>query len=258
MFPAGPCRLRSRHGRPGGRLYGRRQLGPIRLLCVLSTERVGMARRTLFPVSADGRGSRIHSRPRPASLAFYRMKKVSIIDQKGFERVPCRHSACSSRWTGSFHGDAKYQATFGGCHEKHRTGEFSAPPARTSAWPSKCFPDYVWQWVDDPGAVSDAAGFRAPGGPVRRQALRRPCLPWARRDYLRARHPAEGNGRGRRWRRPNRCRTRSKGRSNRPGSMSRAAARTGMQIAHPRGRGAACAWSTALDGRARGGMVSRP
>jgi len=82
---------------------------------------------------------------------YYRMKKVSVIDQHGFEKpLPALSLLVPTDW--QFQGDTKYVPTFGGCHENTVQVSFHAnsPDGRVAV---EMFPSYVWQWADDPGAV---------------------------------------------------------------------------------------------------------
>jgi hypothetical protein len=97
---------------------------------------------------------------------YYRMKKASVIDEHGFERpMPALSLLIPKDW--QFQGDTKYQATFGGCHENTVQVSFraSSPDQRLAL---EMFPDYVWQWANDPGTVqllqSSARQFGQFGG----------------------------------------------------------------------------------------------
>jgi hypothetical protein len=79
------------------------------------------------------------------------MKKVSVIDQHGFEKpMPAVSLLVPTDW--QFQGDTKYVATFGGCHENTVQVSFRAtsPDGRIAI---EMFPSYTWQWSDDPNAV---------------------------------------------------------------------------------------------------------
>jgi hypothetical protein len=82
---------------------------------------------------------------------YYRMKKVSVIDQHGFEKpMPAVSLLIPTDW--QFQGDTNYAATFGGCHENSVQVSFRAasPDGRMAI---EMFPSYTWQWSDDANAV---------------------------------------------------------------------------------------------------------
>ena len=125
-----------------------------------------------------------------ASGNYYRMKKVSVIDQHGFEKpMPAVSLLIPTDW--QFQGDTNYAPTFGGCHENSIEVSFRAasPDGRLAL---EMFPSYTWQWADDANAVqmmrmSSQQAARAGGRPCEAlpamtagEYLRRMVIPKAR------------------------------------------------------------------------------
>ncbi len=87
----------------------------------------------------------------PANAGYYRMKKVSIVDEHGFERpLPALSLLIPVDW--QFQGTVQYAKVLG-CHANlvQVTFRAASPDGKLAL---EMFPGNTWQWADDAGAVS--------------------------------------------------------------------------------------------------------
>ena len=86
----------------------------------------------------------------PGNPAYYRMKKVTIVDEHGFERPLLALSLLiPADW--QFHGAVQY-AKAAGCHANLFQVTFRAASS-DGKLALELFPGNTWQWADDAGAV---------------------------------------------------------------------------------------------------------
>jgi hypothetical protein len=88
--------------------------------------------------------------PTAGTGGYYRMKKVTIVDERGFERpMPALSLLIPSDW--QFQGGVQY-AKMGGCHANlvQVTFRATSPDGRMAL---EMFPGNTWQWSDDPNSV---------------------------------------------------------------------------------------------------------
>lgn len=129
--------------------------------------------------------------PQPASGNYYRMKKVRIVDERGFERpLTALTLLIPADW--QFQGNAQYAAA-PGCHANLVRLVFRAasPDGRLAI---DMLPGNTWQWADDPNSVQmlqannrQLAQFGARGCDIvppltAEDFLRRSVIPSQRRD----------------------------------------------------------------------------
>jgi hypothetical protein len=98
---------------------------------------------------------------------YYRMKKVAIVDERGFER-PMQAMTLLIPEDWQIQGNVQYNRNTG-CHPDivQLTFRATSPDGRFAI---EMFPDHHWQWSGDPQMVrmlqasSQATGMRAPQG----------------------------------------------------------------------------------------------
>lgn len=82
-----------------------------------------------------------------ANASYHRMKQVKVIDQSGFERpIPAMSLLIPTDW--QFQGAVKYLPG-GACGLAQTTFRATGPDGRSL----ELYPDYNWQWSDDPASV---------------------------------------------------------------------------------------------------------
>lgn len=85
---------------------------------------------------------------------YYRLKKVSVIDEHGFERpIPAMSLLIPTDW--QFQGSVQYMQG-GTCGLAQTTFRASGPDGRAV----ELLPDYNWQWSDDSGTVQSLRSQR--------------------------------------------------------------------------------------------------
>jgi hypothetical protein len=81
---------------------------------------------------------------------YYRMKKVTVVDEHGFERpMPALSLLVPSEW--QFQGNVRYEPSTG-CHADMVQVSFRAT-SPDNGLGIEMFPGVHWQWSDDPSAV---------------------------------------------------------------------------------------------------------
>ena len=111
---------------------------------------------------------------------YYRMKKVQLIDQYGFERpMPVASMLLPADW--QFQGQAVYGKDHG-CSMVQTSFHATSGDGRMSM---DLLPAYTWQWADDPGVLQSMRVTAQQGAPAGRQValLHQPVLLQERKDF---------------------------------------------------------------------------